>query len=354
MSRLRRFIEERRGVTVTFLMIPDASRRTRSWRVPLLRVYSVAGLAVALLLAAVFAYSWAGSAALLIAKQRADIKALAQEKRHLEEVTSEQEARLLAMAEEATQLAERIAQLEELAQQIMEIVPDDILAASERAVPGAVLGVSAGADSRDAVAVAAAAGLPPADEAGVLDDVSSMELTGMGGGEISTEEINAWLQGYLGSLRAAVEHHDRLFLQLKWSAESYEHKLRHTPSIWPVEGRITSEYGYRRHPITGRNHLHAGIDIAVPTGTPVKATAAGKVVHAGPDGGYGLTVVIDHGYGWRTLYAHNSRVLVKAGDTVERGDVIALAGSTGVSTGPHVHYEVHVDGKPVNPRAFLP
>ena len=117
----------------------------------------------------------------------------------------------------------------------------------------------------------------------------------------------------------------------------------------PVSGRITSRFGYRIHPITGAYSLHTGVDIACPTGTPVHAAAAGEVILAGWMGAYGNAVVIDHGGGVSTLYGHNSSLLVRVGERVAKGQVIARSGSTGWSTGPHVHFERRKDGRPVNP-----
>lgn len=119
--------------------------------------------------------------------------------------------------------------------------------------------------------------------------------------------------------------------------------------------RVTSEFGYRSDPFTGQTKGHTGIDIAVPTGTPVRAALPGVVTTAAYNaGGYGYYVMIDHGNGMVTLYAHNSKLLVRAGDTVETGDIVSLSGSTGRSTGPHLHFEVRVDGQRVNPRSYLP
>jgi murein DD-endopeptidase MepM/ murein hydrolase activator NlpD len=117
--------------------------------------------------------------------------------------------------------------------------------------------------------------------------------------------------------------------------------------VWPVSGPVTSGFGMR----WGR--MHTGIDIAVPTGTAVQASASGIVVSAGWNGGYGLLVVIDHGGGLATAYAHNSSLLVGVGQAVEQGETVALSGSTGHSTGPHVHYEVRVNGVPVDPLLYL-
>jgi murein DD-endopeptidase MepM/ murein hydrolase activator NlpD len=117
--------------------------------------------------------------------------------------------------------------------------------------------------------------------------------------------------------------------------------------IWPVNGPVTSGFGMR----WGR--MHTGIDIAVPTGTPVHASASGVVVYAGWMSGYGNLVAIDHGGGLATAYAHNSSLIVSVGQHVSQGDVISLSGSTGHSTGPHVHFEVRVNGVPVDPLNYL-
>jgi murein DD-endopeptidase MepM/ murein hydrolase activator NlpD len=125
------------------------------------------------------------------------------------------------------------------------------------------------------------------------------------------------------------------------------------PFIIPVVGRLTSEFGYRTHPISGATRLHAGMDIAAPAGTPIGAAGAGTVVSAGWRGGYGNAVIIDHGGGVATLYAHQSRLAASVGQTVTQGQVIGYVGTTGYSTGNHLHWEVRVNGTPINPRSKL-
>jgi murein DD-endopeptidase MepM/ murein hydrolase activator NlpD len=115
---------------------------------------------------------------------------------------------------------------------------------------------------------------------------------------------------------------------------------------------VSSPFGYRTDPFIGRPALHPGIDLVQAYGADIKATAAGKVVRAGPMGGYGNMVEIDHGNGIATRYGHMSEVLVEEGDVVKAGDVLGRIGSTGRSTGPHLHYEVRVDGEPVDPERF--
>jgi murein DD-endopeptidase MepM/ murein hydrolase activator NlpD len=127
-----------------------------------------------------------------------------------------------------------------------------------------------------------------------------------------------------------------------------------THFIWPLTGRITSVFGPRIHPIYGTPDFHTGVDIAVPEGTEVHAAAPGVVTWAGRRGGYGLLVVIDHGDGYSSYYGHLSRILVHEGQFVEVGQVIALSGNTGLSTGPHLHFEVRRLGEPVNPLPLLP
>jgi len=125
------------------------------------------------------------------------------------------------------------------------------------------------------------------------------------------------------------------------------------PSVWPTHGLLTSGYGKRHHPITGKPDFHNGQDIAAQRGTPVVATADGKVIFTGKKGNRGNTVIIDHGNGYVTLYAQLHEIKVKSGDRVRQGDPIGTVGSSGLSTAPHLHYEIHKDGKEVNPLDYF-
>lgn len=129
--------------------------------------------------------------------------------------------------------------------------------------------------------------------------------------------------------------------------------LAATPSIRPVRGPIGSRFGYRIDPINGKTKMHAGLDITAAPGSPVRAPADGVVSFAGWDDFYGKLVSIDHGYGVLTRYAHNSQIYVQVGQQVSKYDVISATGSTGRSTGPHLHYEVRVNGVPVNPFNYI-
>ena len=135
--------------------------------------------------------------------------------------------------------------------------------------------------------------------------------------------------------------------------EDKESLLASTPSIKPTEGWITSGFGYRTSPFTGKREFHKGIDIATRIGQPIISTADGVVTYSGYEGGFGNVVMVEHGYGFSTRYAHCSRIIAKVGNRVRRGQIIAYVGNTGRSTGPHLHYEIRVWGVPVNPMKYI-
>jgi murein DD-endopeptidase MepM/ murein hydrolase activator NlpD len=149
---------------------------------------------------------------------------------------------------------------------------------------------------------------------------------------------------------------DARSLSLADLLDRLEGKHRHlasSPSIWPTKGWLTSRFGPRVSPFTGGRQFHAGIDIAGQRGTPVVAPAAGRVAFSGSRGPLGRSLIIDHGYGVRTLYGHSDELFVKRGEQVERGQKIGSLGSTGRSTGPHLHYVVEVGGKARNPLDYI-
>lgn len=152
------------------------------------------------------------------------------------------------------------------------------------------------------------------------------------------EQYNYMLSSY-SEIMTHIDHQRSLFLAI--------------PKGYPTEGYISSQYGFRYHPFFQSRDFHSGLDIANRPNTPIYATANGKVIFAGWQSGYGNIIVIDHGYNYRTAYAHLARCLVKAGTYVQRGQEIAKMGSTGSATGSHLHYEVHYKGKTVNPTPYL-
>lgn len=173
-------------------------------------------------------------------------------------------------------------------------------------------------------------------------------------------ELAATSQGLRLDLGQLLRRADLLASSLEEATDSLESRREvflARPSINPVaspEAWFSSGYSYSRlHPLLGYRRPHPGIDISAPPGSPVVATAKGRVVKAGPASGYGRTVEIDHGFGYRTRYAHLAEILARTGQEVERGEILGEVGRSGLATGPNLHYEVIVDGQPVNPWEYL-
>jgi murein DD-endopeptidase MepM/ murein hydrolase activator NlpD len=162
-------------------------------------------------------------------------------------------------------------------------------------------------------------------------------------------EVSQTLDNLLARTRLQKESFDAILTHL----EQKTYLQSHTPSIIPVQGWLIRGFGYHTDPFTQKVRMHEGIDIAAPIGTPIVAPADGVVEFTGEKTGFGLVLEIDHGYGFLTLYGHCQRIKVNQGEKVKRGDVIAYVGNTGKSTGPHLHYEVHVSQAPVNPLDYI-
>jgi len=157
----------------------------------------------------------------------------------------------------------------------------------------------------------------------------------------------------IGQLNKATDNQKEDFESLLDRLEAQKNLMAHTPAIRPVNGWVTSGFGYRQSPFTGKKEFHKGMDISNQIGTEIMAPADGVVSFMGLQGFYGQLMVIDHGHGITTRYAHLDRGLFKRGDRVVRGKTIALMGNTGRSTGPHLHYEIRLNGVPVNPSKYI-
>lgn len=154
-------------------------------------------------------------------------------------------------------------------------------------------------------------------------------------------------------IKDSIQAREQSLTNLKEALNEKKARLAAKPSIWPASGQVTSRFGYRQSPWGGGGDFHPGIDIANDYGTPIVATADGKVIFSDWYSGYGMLVQIDHGNGIVTMYGHNQQIVVKNGDVVKKGQVISYMGSTGLSTGPHVHYEVRINDKAIDPAGFL-
>lgn len=200
--------------------------------------------------------------------------------------------------------------------------------------------------------------------AGIEETADQNTIFGVGGS--IPEDLKTQIpltERHTGLLREMHQQAEQLDLALTDQKEEFKslfkyledqrNLLAYTPSIRPAEGWISSGFGYRISPFTGLRQFHRGLDIAASTGTPIIAPANGIVTYVGVKGALGRIIVIDHGHGITTRYAHIYKALKKRGEAVERGDTIALIGNTGRSTGPHLHYEVHINGIPVDPTRYI-
>lgn len=202
-----------------------------------------------------------------------------------------------------------------------------------------------------------AVSLGPRDKAqqvlgiGGPDELGLHNLTSLG--EKKQEEALREMNQELTQLRGAASRQEASLQMLIEYFEDKRSLHAATPARWPVRGWVTSHFGNRMSPFSGIEKFHEGIDIAAQTGTPIISPADGVVVKAGFGTGYGNMVEVSHGYGFKTLFAHNSRLNVKTGQRIRRGDIIAYVGDSGSSTGPHLHYEVRLNGLPVNPTKYM-
>lgn len=176
--------------------------------------------------------------------------------------------------------------------------------------------------------------------------------------KIKDHQLAASINATLDNLKNRISAQRKSYEEVEQLVKNKEQLLAHTPAIQPVSNkdlnRIASGFGYRIDPVYKTTKMHEGLDFAAPQGTPIYATADGTIKTAGSTGnGYGNHVIINHGYGYETLYGHMVRVKVRNGETVKRGQVIGWVGSTGKSTGPHLHYEVHKNGTKIDPIYFF-
>jgi murein DD-endopeptidase MepM/ murein hydrolase activator NlpD len=298
----------------TCIIVPDTSSNLHKLRVPIKALYAAAAVGIiSFLILAGLGFNYAHMA----------IKVADYEKLQAENTELKIETKNLEVS--ARKLDTNITALEALSTQLTRIVQGDAFARRLASISPAM-----------AVAAARTAG-------GATTDVTTAELLkdeGLKTDVESMRERTTELEGQLRLLEELATHQDAV--------------IRYTPTIWPIQGRIASSFGRRRDPFTGEPETHLGLDIVALLGTPVKAPADGIVLYSQRRAQYGNLIILDHGNGLTTRHGHLSRFAIKAGQRVSKGQVIGYVGMTGRTTGPHLHYEVRLNDRPVNPRSYLP
>ena len=297
------------GDVITLLYVPGASGTIRRFHVQ--RAWIRRGLAAAIV---------GLVAALALSVDYVQVRTQVTELDHLRNETREQREQLRAYADKMELVSEKLASISRLDRKLRVIT---------------------NLDPSDPLPLQGIGGI----EGELLE---AHQLTGL-----TRDRRHQRMMEGLGRLAEAADSEEQSLGGLIDHLEDQTSRLVKTPSLAPTQGWVTSAFGYRSSPFTGNREFHRGIDIAARKGTPIVAPADGKVRFRGQRRHMGNTVVIRHGYGVETRYGHLSEILVKRGQQVKRGEAIALMGTTGRSTGPHLHYQVDVNGKAVNPRNYI-
>jgi murein DD-endopeptidase MepM/ murein hydrolase activator NlpD len=290
----------------TFIVIPHASPRLHKLKLPVRALQFLAAIGVlSFFVAVALGFSYAKMA----------FKAADYDKLQLENTDLKVQKINLEVA--TRKLGEKLRNLESVSQKIQNMIENDILA-NRRKINGPAVG-------------------------GSTVDYTTLELL-----------RSSSLKESIGLLKDRTAEMEGQLSLLEEVAVQRVTRLRYTPNIWPVKGAITSHYGNRADPFSGNAELHLGIDISALFNAQIHAPADGIVLYSERKAAYGNLIIIDHGNGLTTRYGHLSRSLVRVGQKIKRGETVGLVGTTGRTTAPHLHYEVRLNDRPVNPRGYLP
>ncbi len=296
--------------TITIVFVPDGAGRTKQFKVPKLLFVGVATLSF-------FVLTFFGGLAWDYHAIKSNMPGLDNLKRE----SNEQKRHLTGLVSRIDQISSRLMALKEFDQRLR-----------------IMLELDPGADQDSFLGIG---GSDPT----MTDSDYSMER--------AHQKLVRLMYQSLSNLDSEVTIRANEKAELYKFFENQKSLLAHTPSIYPARGWLSSRFGYRISPFTNKREFHEGLDISAKIKTPIIAPADGVVSSMGWDYGYGRVLHLRHGYGMKTVYAHLSKTLVKKGQYVKRGQKIALMGNSGRSTGPHLHYEVHVNGIPVNPLRYI-
>ncbi|MHB0884798.1 MAG: M23 family metallopeptidase [Bacillota bacterium] len=316
----------------TVMVVPHSERSVYSFSIHLTTVQVVSFLIIAISLSL-----------LIFANIYQDMKANMTELKELRLVNREQRQQLEKLMTETNDLKDSMQQLSELDRQIREIVK------TSRDFSRVQLSTSYQPSTFDTEPT-------PKTASDQSKYTTASILPGDDRGTSVSPDIlarAAQLQSDLNAVQKDISTRVASFEDLRKELTENQLYQAAKPSVFPTNGVITSGFGFRPAPLSFGTEYHSGLDIAAAYGTPVIATGDGQVVFVGWRGGLGRAAVIDHGYGFSTLYGHTQKIIVNVGDRVKKGQTIGYVGSSGRSTGPHLHYEVWVNGKPTNPRTYL-
>ncbi|MBE3597056.1 MAG: peptidoglycan DD-metalloendopeptidase family protein [Hydrogenibacillus sp.] len=317
-------------------LVPGESGRVRTWRI---RGWTLVGLAASLTLTIALLFSFATYAWLSRARMHALDERMAVEKsmQEMQETRLKQDRARLNDENRALK-----ARYDDLLKKIQDL--ERTLESNEERLKSLAPPTSKRPESAPTEAVFLAAN-PGTVRIATLSDRPE--------DGVDAETLIDTIENSLQALEAAADEQARSVEETAQAVAEYREKLSRLPTIRPAVGRVTSVFGLRADPFTKTRRFHEGIDFANAVGTPIRAAAKGKIVFAGRSGDYGQMIEIDHGNGLSTVYAHLSKMLVRPGDVVEKGQTIGRMGSTGRSTGPHLHFEVRRGGRPIDPAPFL-
>jgi len=334
----------KRGVRyLNFLVVPHSAARVSSFKGPVWLVKALAVLSITLGIVGIIASVYFINA----------YNKLLHESKELEvvrKVNRIQEKKIGELEKKAEVVEAKIKEINELDQQVRRLVGlenrETVSSRAElepRGMPFPSITAEAGGDFQDRV---------PASS---VNSTSGRDTMSGGAEDDPPGDLNRLdaLEKMLNALEQHLEEEKEDLLELREDVKERLAYLRAYPNHWPARGRITSTFGWRRSPFGRGREFHDGLDIANGYGTPIRAAGEGKVVSTGWKPGYGRMVVVSHGYGYVTYYAHCSKILVKEGERVKKGEVIAKVGTTGRTTGPHVHFSVTYQGRLIDPLKVL-